>query len=177
MSGTRREIGEHPWALIGRRITTPVKQFSFWTVLLLGIVLIGYLSVWIEEGNVNDFVATKKQPFPDVAPLRLAYATAILAVAAPCVAQLMFSLNKMAVVVSFVITIVVGSLAYGLSELANSLQSIQCYGRAGLLIAVLTWWLANGEDEIFQDRTTPYAGSGGDNPLGPLPGGNAGVRT
>lgn len=177
MSGANTKINEHPWALLGRRLKTPVWQWSFWIVLLMGIGVFGYLAVWIEESHVADFVPTKLRSAPDLEPLRLAYATAILAVAAPCIAQLVLAMNKMAGLVALIITCVVGALAYWVSDAAHDLAAIHQYGYPGLIVAAFSWWLANGEDHLFQDRANPYAGSGGSDPQGPLSGGATNVRT
>lgn len=156
------QFDDHPWSLIGSRLKTPIGQWSFWIVLILGIIVIGYLAVWIEVSHVNHFVPTKERRAPDLEPLRLAYATAMLAVAAPCVAQLVLAMNKMAGLVALVIAFAVAALAYRVSASASDLCTVHIYGVPGLLIAVLSWWLANGEDELFQDRTTPGGPSGGD---------------
>ena len=159
---TGTQLDDHPWSLIGSRLKTPIGQWSFWIVLILGIIVIGYLAVWIEVSHVNHFEPTKERRAPDLEPLRLAYATAMLAVAAPCVAQLVLAMNKMAGLVALVIAFAVAALAYRVSASASDLSTVHIYGVPGLLIAVLSWWLANGEDELFQDRTTPGGPSGGD---------------
>ena len=175
MSKANIDIDEHPWSLLGRRLRMPFKQWSFWIVLILGIGVFGYLAVWIEEHHIADFVPTKERPTPDLEPLRLAYATAILAVAAPCIAQLVLAMNKMAGLVGLVITTVVGALAYWVSESTSNLGAIHSFGLPGLLIAAFAWWLANGEDQLFQDRPNSQASSGGPDPMGQLPGGNSGL--
>lgn len=172
-----RILGEHPLALLGRRIRTPIGQGVFWIVLLFGIGVFGYLAVWIEESHVSYFVATKERLTPDLEPLRLAYATAILAVAAPCVAQLVLSMNKMAALAALLIFSAIGALAYWVSSASPDLHAVHLYGIPGLLIAVLSWWLANGEDELFQDRTFPNVPSGGTNTQRPLAGGKSKVKT
>ena len=177
MSGDHLGINEKPWELLGRRLKAPLAQWSFWIVLLFGIGVFGYLAVWIEESHISDFVPTKDQATPDLEPLRLAYATAILAVAAPCVAQLVLALNKMAGLVALIMTCAVAALAYCVSDAAPNLHAVHSYGRPGMLIAALAWWLANGEDKLFQDRTNPYASSGGTDPQRDLSGSESKVKT
>jgi len=167
---------EHPWALIGRRLSKPCKQWTFYAVLVVGILILGYLAVWIEAKNVFFFAPTPERAVPDLQPLRLAYATAILAVACPGLMQLLLSLNKMAVVTSIILGFVSIFLAYKLSFISESFADTNLLGGLGLIIATLVWWLANGEDELFQDRVNPGAPSGGD-PNRRLPGGSRRVKT
>lgn len=53
--------------------------------------------------NVLLFTPTPDHPKPSLEPLRLAYATAILAVGVPCLMQPALSMNKMAAVTAFVL--------------------------------------------------------------------------
>jgi hypothetical protein len=175
--GTSAQLSEHPWALLGRRLRTPLFQWSFWTVMLVGITFIGYLAVWIEEATIRNFVATLKEPKPNLEPLKLSYATAILAVAAPCVAQLALAMNKMATLVALVFAVVVATLAYQVMYGAHDLDTVHIIGRSGMILALLSWWLANGEDDLFQDRTIPNVPSGGSNTQRRLPGGSSKVKT
>lgn len=171
-----KSVGEHPWALIGRRLSSPWKQWTFFIVFILGIWVLGYLAVWIEVGNVASLRPSPAEPHPHLEPLRLAYATAILAVGGPCLMQLYLSQNKIAIVVGFVLLFLVLFVAYTVANGDLGLGGINCFGIFGLIIAAFCWWLANGEDELFQDRATQGAASGGD-PTRELPGGNSGVKT
>lgn len=172
IDGGEGRLHEHPWALIGRRLSRPSRQWTFWVVLVVGIFGLGYLAVWIEESNVPSAATGDK-----LEPLRLAYATAMIAVAAPCIAQLVLALNKMAGLTALLLTVAVSMLAYRVSAFAPNLSSVHVYGIPGLLIALFAWWLANGEDELFQDRTTPNVSTGGTDTQRDLPGGQNNVRT
>lgn len=171
------QLSEHPWALLGRRLRMPLFQWSFWTVMLVGIAFIGYLAVWIEETTISNFVPTAQEPEPNLEPLKLSYATAILAVAAPCIAQLALVMNKMATLVALVFAVIVATLAYQVMYGAHDLHAVHLVGRPGMLVALLSWWLANGEDDLFQDRTRPNVPSGGSNTQRPLSSGSSKVKT
>lgn len=166
---------EDPWALVKRRISRPCRQRTFYVVLILGILILGYLGVWIEVKNILFFTPTAEHPHPSLDPLRLAYATAILAVGVPCLMQFALSMNKMAVVTAFVLAFLVVCSAYFLSIASESIGLTHFLGVCGLLVATLSWWLANGEDDLFQDRVNPDAASGG-NPDRELSGGNSGIK-
>ena len=168
MSADLNIIEQDNWALVKTRLRTPVKQVTFWTVLIFGILFASCLSLWIEICNVWDFVPTTDCPEPDLGPLRLAYATTILALAAPCLAQLYFTSDKMIRVIAFIISFLSLGLAYWVSENAKGLYSTHGIGILGLAISVAAWWLANGEDPILQDRSDTAAGSGGADLLRPL---------
>jgi hypothetical protein len=152
-----------------RRLTKPVKQLSFWVVLVLGIIVLGYLAVMIEAVRV----AFAKEP--DFEPLKLAYATAILAVGAPCQMQLILGQDKMLRVLAIVLIFLNLALAYCVGSQAQGALWVNVSGLIGLLIATCSWWLANGEDELFQDRPAPAAPSGGDTSR-ELSGGSSGVK-
>lgn len=166
--------GPSRWALLGRRLTRPVKQVSFYVVLLIGIGVIGYLAVWIEEVRVAHAGAAGSTAQSNFEPLRLAYATAILAVGAPCLMQLIYVEDKIARVIAVVLGFVILTFAYCVDNEAPDLSWIHLFGRVGLLLATGAWWLANGEDELFQDMPTRNAPSGGD-PHRELTGGDSGV--
>jgi MFS family permease len=161
-SGEGEGGGEHPWALIGRRLKLPCRQWTFYVVLILGILVLGYLAVWIEVVRVWDFKPSDEHPQPNLESLRLAYATAILAVGAPCFMQLVLTLNKMAAISGFVLLFLFAFMAYCVSNAEAGPGGVHFYGVVGLFVATLLWWLANGEDELFQDRVPFNAGSGGD---------------
>lgn len=172
---TETGVDENPWAMIGRRLKRPCQQWTFYVVLILGIVILGYLAVWIEAVHAWNFTVTPRQPDFDLEPLKLAYATAILAVGAPCCMQIALTLNKMAILTGIVLIFVILTLAYSLSTGNLSHVGVHLIGLPGLLFAILSWWLANGEDELFQDRAKPNAASGGD-PARSLSGGKSGVK-
>jgi succinate-acetate transporter protein len=165
-------LNEHPWALIGRRLSRPFKQWTFWFVMIVGILGLGYLAVWIEEGNLPAAAAGEK-----LEPLRLAYSTAMIAVAAPCIAQLVLALNKMAGLTALLLTVIISALAFRVSAATPNLSAIHWHGVPGLLVALFAWWLANGEDELFQDRTMPNVSTGGTDTQRDLPGGQNKVKT
>ncbi|MBF0355963.1 MAG: hypothetical protein HQL43_12070 [Alphaproteobacteria bacterium] len=177
MSLCETETGavDNPWAMIGRRLKQPCQQYSFYVVLILGIVILGYLAVWIEAWHAWKFTATPTKPDIDLDPLKLAYATAILAVGAPCCMQIALTLNKMAILTGIVLIFLILTITYSLATVNFSHIFVHLLGAPGLLLAILSWWLANGEDELFQDRVKPYAASGGDTTRD-LSGGNSGVK-
>lgn len=175
VSGGSVHQGEDPWAMILRRLKQLCRQLTFYVVLVIGILILGYLSVWIEIVRIWEFKPTPDLPAPDLASLRLAYATAILAVGAPCVMQLFFTTNKMAILSGVVLIFGVLWLAYWVTNAFVGLYGVHCYGLLGLVVATLSWWLANGEDSLFQDRVMPNASSGGEISRA-LNGGNSGVQ-
>jgi len=160
--GTDEMSNKELFALLKRRVTHPLKQWTFAVVFVVGILILGYLAVWIELKTALSFLPTPEESKVDLAPLQLAYATAILAVAGPSIMQLMLTLDKMAMLVGFVLIFLMGSCAYFVSTATPDWFSVQFFGVLGLITATTAWWLANGEDELFQDKTRPAAASGGD---------------
>lgn len=172
---TEADAGEKPWAMIAHRLRRPCRQWTFYVVLILGIVILGYLAVWIEVVHAWNFAAKPTDPYLDLNPLRLAYATAILAIGAPCCMQIALTRDKMAILAGIVLIFVILTLAYSVSTSDLSQAGVHLAGLLGLFSATLSWWLANGEDELFQDRVKPNAGSGGDLARN-LSGGTSGVK-
>lgn len=165
------------WGPVKQRLSYPFKQVTFWLVLLVGVLFVGYLAVWIEILHVVNFVPTATKPVVDLEPVRLAYATAILAVAAPCLMQLVLTEMKILRVAAIGLVFVVLLLAHIVYIEASSACWVHGSGLLGMALAVLAWWLANGEDPLLQDHVTPSAPSGGDKPLRKLPGGKSKVKT
>lgn len=95
-------------------------------------------------------------------PLSIAYATAILAVAAPAIMQLLLTLDKMAILVGCLLIILTGTAAYNAADDMEGFWWLNSTGIFGLFIATFAWWLANGADDLFQDRPKNNSGSGGD---------------
>ncbi|WEJ99487.1 MAG: hypothetical protein P0Y59_21655 [Candidatus Sphingomonas phytovorans] len=161
------------WKVLHRRWTRPNKQLSFWTFLLVGIVVLGGLAVWIEGYRYFNFVPTDKQSSADRAPLQLALATAGLAVAGPAAMQLLYSRDKLAIVTAILLfTVEMISAMYLMvfgvpKDCGTIVGGVTCVG-----IAIVAWVLANGEDDIFQDDVPNDVPAGGD-PMRHLPGGPA----
>lgn len=176
MSSSEAEpASDHPWAMMNRRLKHPSRQLTFYVVLVLGVLILGYLAVWIEVVHALQFQPTREYPELDLSALRLAYATAILAVGGPCFMQLSLTRDKMAIVTGFILLFLFLFLAFCVSNASGGQGPTHLYGFAGLAVATLCWWLANGEDELFQDHSPPSAPSGGD-PNRNLKGGNSGVK-
>ena len=176
MSSSEAEpASDHPWAMMSRRLRHPSRQLTFYVVLVLGVVILGYLAVWIEVAHALNFQPTPVHPVLDLDALRLAYATAILAVGGPCFMQLCLSRDKMAMVSGFVLLFLFLFLAFCVSSFGGGQGTTHFYGVSGLVVATLCWWLANGEDVLFQDRLPTSAASGGD-PGRNLNGGTSGVK-
>lgn len=179
MSSVATEIdaAESPWALVLRRLTKPCRQFTFYVFLVFGILAAGYLAVWIEAWHAIRFVVTPEKPSLDLEPLKISYATAIIAVAGPCIMQTMLSRDKIAIGICFIVTFCVVCITKLISSDGIGQADIHVVGAAGVLVSIFSWWLANGDDDLFQDKVNPYAASGGKKLNGDLPGGMSKVKT
>lgn len=160
-----------PWNLLRERLQKPCKELSFYIFLGIGILFLGGMAIWIEVYRFLTFIPTPEHQHAELAGTRLALATAILAIAGPAAMQLMYALDKMATVVAILLIAIELLLAIYLMGFGspNGCGTI-FWGFVGLSLAVLTWWLANGGDNIFQDETPDDAATGG-NPTRPLLGG------
>ncbi|WP_336964020.1 hypothetical protein [Sphingobium aquiterrae] len=175
MDETSQDLGAFrspsPWNLLRERLQKPCKEWSFYIFLGVGILFLGGMAIWIEAYRFLTFVASQDHPHAELSGIRLALATAILAIAGPAAMQLMYALDKMATVVAILLIAVELVLAiylmgFGSPDGCGTIL----WGFIGLGLAVLTWWLANGGDNIFQDETPDDAATGG-NPTRPLLGG------
>ena len=176
------------WKVLHRRWTRPSGQFSFWTFLLVGIVILGGIAVWIELyryafiplSSPSDIEAADAagahQPVRSLSALQLALATAGLAVAGPAVMQLLYSRDKLAIVAAVLLITVEMIFAMYLMVFgeAGKLGTLVA-GLICVIVAILAWILANGEDDIFQDEVANDASTGG-NPMRPLSSGQAPAR-
>ena len=164
------------WLVLHRRWTKPTKQLSFWTFLLVGIVILGGLAVWIEGFRYVNFVPSSEEPTPKLEPIQLALATAGLAVAGPSAMQLLYSRDKLAIVAAILLFTAemisaMYLMVFGEPDVAGTIIS----GMLCVALAIVAWVLANGEDDIFQDEVDSDVSAGG-NPMRPLPSGSSPAR-
>lgn len=168
--GAARSAVAPEWKLLHRRWTRPRKELSFWTFLLVGIVLLGGLAVWIEGYRYYFFVPTTEHPAAELGGLKLALATAGLAIAGPAAMQLLYSRDKLAIVAAILLfTVEMLAAMYLMVFGTPSTWGTIAAGLVCVAPAILAWVLANGEDDIFQDDASDDASTGGD-PMKPLPG-------
>lgn len=164
------------WALLYRRWSLPKRQWSFWIFLFVGIVVLGGLAVWIELYRYI-FSPAEHGKQADIGAVRLALATAGLAVGGPAAMQLLYSRDKLAIVIAillFTFVMIAAMFLMTFGEPAGCGTFI-----AGLVCvapSILAWMLANGEDPIFQDEV-PDDAPGGGQPMKALPSVKAPVRT
>lgn len=152
------------WYLLHRRWTRPRTQLSFWTFLAVGIVLLGDLAVWIEFYRYF-FIPPALGANTDLHPLQLALATAGLAIAGPAAMQLLYSRDKLCIVAAIILFTFVMIFAMYLMVFGEAHETGTLFGGfVCLVLAILAWVLANGEDDIFQDETRDDAATGG-NPM------------
>lgn len=155
------------WYLLHRRWTRPRTQFSFWTFLAVGIVLLGGLAVWIEFYRYV-FIPPAPDADADLHSLQLALATASLAVAGPAAMQLLYSRDKLCIVAAIILFTIVMIFAMYLMVFGEAHETGTLLGGLVCIVpAILAWVLANGEDDIFQDEIRDDASTGG-NPMRPL---------
>jgi heme/copper-type cytochrome/quinol oxidase subunit 3 len=155
------------YRLLHSRWTSPAREWSFWTFLLVGIVILGGLAVWIEGVRYfNDVPKPNEQS--DIAPLQLALATAGLAVAGPSAMQMLYSRDKLTIVAAILLFTVemifsMYLMVFGEAKACGTFVA----GLVCVVAAIVSWVLANGDDVIFQDETPNDAAAGG-NPMRPL---------
>lgn len=150
---------------IGKRLKAPVKHTNFWGYLFLAIFVLGGLSVYIEWFRYG---AGKTQNSEGIV---LALFTVFPAIMGASAVQLVLdkdnSPTRMAGLISLflcaLLTFVFTADPFEISKTIAVICGIVC-----CLIAVLVWWIANGEEEIFRDTIKPYASMGGSKASGKL---------
>jgi hypothetical protein len=161
-------------AELKRRLLAPIGQVSFWVFFLLGVVLFSASGVWVElgkyglaeNGNLNG--------------VRTAIYTFFPALACTATMQIIFSeddkkyMRSLGYAVGLILILIgIGLLAF--DEHFSPIVSI-FFGGIASIISVLTWWIANGYEQMFYDNLKGDEPTGG-NPEAPLKGSTSGLKT
>jgi membrane protease YdiL (CAAX protease family) len=161
-------------AELKRRFLAPVGQVSFWVFFLLGVVFFSASGVWVELGKYG---LDEKGNLDGV---RTAIYTFFPALACTATMQIIFSEDDKKYMRSLgyaagllLILIGIGLLAF--DRLFSPTESI-VLGTFASIIAILTWWIANGYEQMFYDNLKGDESTGGD-PGAPLKGSTSGLKT
>jgi hypothetical protein len=150
------------------RLKSPVASVTFWTYAVIGIVIFGGLAIWIE---LCKYVFLDPDGKATSDGIRLAVNTYFPAVGCSAAQQLFISEKQRTYLRSFGYFL---SVAFMLACLFSFLIQIEhpmwslWLGIALSVLAILVWWIANGNDPTFQDPD-PEGPIGG-NTSAPLPG-------
>lgn len=157
------------------RLVTPVGQVTFWVFLVIGIIVCGGAPIWVE------IVRWHIGATPDAENIRTAINCYFPAIGGAAAAQLMFAAeNRQKYLTSF--SFLAAFFFFIFSVLTLSLEKkpatylAWCVGLVACLLAIVTWWIANGLDPTFQDMTDLDAPLGG-SPSSPLAGDTTGFTT
>lgn len=143
------------------RLVTPCLQVSFWAYLLLGIILCGGVAIWVEVlkylAHVGG-IATSES-------IRTAINAYFPAIGCAAAVQLAFASENKKYLLSFSLLIAALFAAFSLVVLFLQKTPVTrlsfTAGIVGSLLAVLTWWIANGLESTYQDTVDPDAAVGG----------------
>lgn len=161
-------------AELKRRFLAPVGQVSFWVFFLLGVVFFSASGVWVELGKHG---LTESGNLEGV---RTAIYTFFPALACTATMQIIFSeddkkyMRSLGYAVGLILILIgIGLLAF--DSFFSSTGSI-VLGTIASIISVLTWWIANGYEQMFYDNLKGDESTGGD-PGAPLNGSTSGLKT
>ena len=160
------------WAELKRRFLAPVGHVTFWTYLLVGVIIFGGFPVWLEAilyftSNISESTSHLRTALVAFSPALIGSVSFQLIfeefgrnkrmLAFAIVVVVLFSLVGVTLILARRITDYVAiSLAFGLSA-----------------FAVLEWWIANGLNPTFQDDfdvEAPVGGPPSQRPSGDLTG-------
>jgi hypothetical protein len=143
-----------------KRFMAPVGQVSFWVFFILGILTFSACGIWVELGKY--FLSTCKS----LDGVQTAIFTFVPAMACTATMQIVFTDNEKKYLksVGYAVGVVTLLGAIGLLMFIDHLApeiSIPI-GVFLSVVAILTWWIANGMDAIFYDNAGQDATTGGD---------------
>jgi len=156
---------ENSFLLLGgelrQRLARPVRQFSFWVYVLIGVVLFGGIAVWVELVKFIPGIGAT----PHVESIRTAIDTYFPAIGCAAAVQLAFAAENKKYLVSFgyLLTVVfaVSSVLLILLERRPATLFSWLGDIGGCFAAIVMWWIANGLDRTYQDVVNPEAPLGG----------------
>ncbi|WP_133116113.1 hypothetical protein [Mesorhizobium wenxiniae] len=142
-----------------RRFVKPIGQVNFWTYLVLAIFSLGGLPIYIEWFRMTN------SPAHNVDGVKLALFTVFPAIMGASAVQLVLDKDNSPIrmaglgslVLCFVVTFTLIANIFSIPDKWSIITGILF-----CLLAVLTWWVANGLDPIFEDTIRPDDSVGGD---------------
>ncbi|TPK59093.1 hypothetical protein FJ930_29395 [Mesorhizobium sp. B2-4-15] len=142
-----------------RRFLKPIGQVNFWTYLVLAIFLLGGLPIYIEWFRMNNGATH------DADGIKLALFTVFPAIMGASAVQLVLDKDNSPIrmaglsslVVCFVVTLALITNIFSIPDKWSIITGV-----VFCLLAVFTWWVANGLDPIFEDTIRPDDSVGGD---------------
>ena len=146
---------------LAERLKAPLGQFSYWTYVFTGIILLGGLGVWWEVGKYFFFDPDGKATTEGI---RLAVITYFPAVGCSAAYQMQLGERNRSYMQSFgslmgifFLVCCVLTFLVGLKSPRTSLGMATAFSS----LAVLVFWIANAHDKSLQDADpdTPVGGS------------------
>jgi hypothetical protein len=149
------------WYELKSRFMAPVGQVSFWVFLILGVFLFSACGVWVELGK---YILSSSKNLDGI---QTAIFTFFPALACTATMQIIFSdkEKKPMKSIAYLVGILLLLAAIGLLSFAEHFTSTVLIrtGVVASILAIITWWIANGEDPIFNDNVSnPDIPTGGD---------------
>lgn len=156
---------ENSFLLLGQelrqRLARPIRQFSFWVYILVGVVLFGGISVWVELVKLIPGIGGT----PHVESIRTAIDTYFPAIGCAAAVQLAFAAENKKYLISFgylvSVFFAVFSVLLILLERTPATWLSWLFDMTGCFLAILMWWIANGLDRTYQDIVDLEAPLGG----------------
>jgi hypothetical protein len=159
-----------------QRLARPIRQFSFWVYILIGVVLFGGIAVWVELAKLIPGIGATAH----VESIRTAIDTYFPAIGCAAAVQLAFAAENKKYLVSFgyLVTVffAVSSVLLILLERTPATLFSWIGDLIGCFLAILMWWIANGLDRTYRDILDPEAPLGGSLET-PIPGDTSGFNT
>lgn len=147
---------------LGRRLTAPVLNFTYWTHLIIGVCFYGSIGIWAEL--LRRYLLNAEAGYGSIILAMHATYPAIIGATGM---QLLLNKDEQTYVRSFaqLVSTISFSMAAVCVVAAEKLGEVLSFriAAAGLVAAVLFWWIANALDEGLKD-VDPSASTGG-----PLP--------
>jgi len=135
-----------------KRFMAPVGQVSFWVFLILGVLLFSACGVWVELGKYL------LSPNKSLDAIQTAIFTFFPALACTSTMQIIFSdeEKKPMKSIAYLVGVLQLLAAIGLLSFTKYFSSTTLIwtGFITSIIAIVTWWIANGEDPIFNDNVS-----------------------
>lgn len=164
------------WYELKTRFLAPVGQVSFWVFLFLGVILFSACGVWVELGKYGLSLSG------NLDGVRTAIYTFFPALACTATMQIIFSqddkkkyLRSAAYAIGVILMLVaIGLLAF--DKQFSPTVSIS-WGTIASVISVLTWWVANGHENMFYDNQTDPEAQVGGSTNAPLNGNTSDYKT
>lgn len=138
------------WNELKRRLKAPTGQVTFWMFLFLGVCGFGACGIWVE---LDKYAQSSNNNLDGI---QTAIFTFFPALGCTATMQIIISDTEKKYMrsVGFAAGILMLLAAFWLVRYSENIMKSTSIliGLIASVIAILTWWIANGEDPIFDDN-------------------------